>query len=83
MPLILLISIQVHAMFEGVEPAVMYQALEDPLYRPYWDEAVMADNTVCRIEGCNSDICYYASETVNCNCRLSVVVSPSWLKNNL
>ena len=54
--------IQIVAAFDNVEPSVMYDALEDPAYRLYWDEAVLSDITVCRIEGCNSDICYYASE---------------------
>ncbi len=53
---------QVHAMFDGVYPDIVYQALEDPVYRPNWDDAVLADDTICRVEGCNSDICYYASK---------------------
>ena len=44
-----------------MKPSVMYQMLEDAQYRPVWDDALIADAMICRLEGCNSDICYYAS----------------------
>ena len=39
---------------------------EDGSYRHVWDEAMLSDDVICKIEEGNSDIVYYASEFTNC-----------------
>lgn len=54
--------VQLQTEFEGLTPEVMYDMVHDSSYRKHWDDAVMEDEDICRLEGGCSDIGYYASE---------------------
>lgn len=52
---------QVQTEFQGLSAEIMYDMVHDSSYRRNWDDAVLEDEDICRVEGACSDIGYYAS----------------------
>ena len=53
--------VQVQTEFQGLSAEIMYDMVHDSSYRRNWDDAVLEDEDICRVEGACSDIGYYAS----------------------
>ena len=74
--------LKVHTTFENVEPHVLYAMFEDGSYRHVWDEAMLSDDVICKIEEGNSDIVYYAMKCPAPLRNRDFVAQRCWKKNS-
>lgn len=58
-----LYDLQIVGEFKGVSAGAVFDTVLDGEYRSTWDENVIEDYEICRLDDCN-DIGYYSSKLV-------------------
>jgi hypothetical protein len=53
--------VKVHALFPGLDAAILYDVLHDPEYRTVWDENMIEGFCIEKVDG-NNDVGYYSAK---------------------
>ena len=54
-------TVKLFAIFDGIQPEVMYDVLHDPEYRSTWDESMIEGTEIEKIDS-NNDVGYYSAK---------------------